>query len=210
MQDLVTRFSENLVGRVHGPMNFRLIMQPLMAVFFAIRDGRKDAHDGRVPYFWALFTEPGHRRELLRNGWKSVAKIFIIAIVLDVIYQFIVVRWFYPGEALVVAFFLAIIPYVLLRVPRIALCPRRDGMEQGPKRLNAIPPFEARWMAAEAVVSLTYSDNGLKSGQSYLPGFSHRSAVGGGREESRSTGTPLGLASARRRMGSEHLGGLPR
>jgi len=116
-QDIATRFVENLIGRVHGPMDFRLVLQPLMAVFFAIRDGIKDAREGRVPYFWSLFTEPGHRLDLLRNGWKSVAKVFIIAIILDAIYQFIVVRWFYPGEALFVAFVLAIVPYVLLRGP---------------------------------------------------------------------------------------------
>lgn len=113
----VTRALENLVGRVHGPMSFRLIMQPLMAIVFAIRDGRKDAREGRVPYFWALFTSPEHRRELLREGWKSVGKIFIIALVLDAVYQFITVRWFYPGEALVVATALAIIPYLVLRGP---------------------------------------------------------------------------------------------
>jgi len=117
MEDIVTRFFEHLVGRVHGPMDFRLILQPLMAVIFAIRDGRKDAREGRVPYFWSLFTEPQHRSEQLRNGWKSVGKIFIFAIILDAIYQFIVVRWFYPGEAVAVALILAIIPYVLLRGP---------------------------------------------------------------------------------------------
>ena len=115
MDDIVTRFFENLLGRVHGPMNFRLIFQPLMAIIFAIRDGRKDGREGRVPYFWALFTEPGHRRDLLRHGWKSVGKIFVIALILDAIYQFIQVRWFYPGEAVVTATVLAIIPYLMLR-----------------------------------------------------------------------------------------------
>jgi len=115
MDDIVTRFFENLLGRVHGPMNFRLIFQPLMAIIFAIRDGRKDGREGRVPYFWALFTEPGHRRDLLRHGWKSVGKIFAIALILDAIYQFIEVRWFYPGEAVVTATVLAIVPYLMLR-----------------------------------------------------------------------------------------------
>jgi hypothetical protein len=117
MDDILTRFFENLVGRVHGPMNFRMILQPLMAVIFAIRDGRKDAGEGRVPYFWSLFTEPGYRAELLRNGWKSVGKIFVVALILDAVYQFITVRWFYPGEALVTALILAVVPYVVLRGP---------------------------------------------------------------------------------------------
>ena len=123
----VTRMMENLVGRVHGPMSFRLVLQPLMAVIFAIRDGRKDAREGRAPYFWTLFTDPAHRRELLREGWKSVGKIFVIALVLDAVYQYITVRWFYPGEALVTATVLALVPYILLRGPVNRLWPPKAG-----------------------------------------------------------------------------------
>jgi hypothetical protein len=88
-----------------------------MAVFLAIRAGIKDAREGRPIYFWALFTHAAQRRQLLRDGWKSVGRVFILAIVIDAIYQFIVFRWFYPGEALVVAFVLAIVPYLLVRGP---------------------------------------------------------------------------------------------
>jgi hypothetical protein len=115
MDDMVTRFFENLVGRLHGPMLFRLLLQPLSAIIFAIRDGRKDGQEGRALYFWSLFTEPGRRRDLLRNGWKSVGKVFVFAVVIDAVYQFITVRWFYPGETVVVAFLLAIVPYLMLR-----------------------------------------------------------------------------------------------
>ncbi len=117
MQDMMIRIFDNLLGRVSGPMHFRLYLQPAMAILFAIRDGRKDAREGRVPYFWSLFTQPGHRAALLREGWKSVGKVFILALVLDAIYQAIELHWFYPGEALLVAFLLAVIPYVLLRGP---------------------------------------------------------------------------------------------
>jgi hypothetical protein len=117
MEDMLTRFFGDLVSRVSGPMHFRLVLQPLMAIIFAIRDGRKDAHEGRAAYFWALFTDAGHRRDMLRSGWKSVGKVFVIAIILDGVYQYIELKWFYPGEALVVALILAIIPYLLLRGP---------------------------------------------------------------------------------------------
>ena len=45
MDDLLARVWENLVGRVGGPMTFRLILQPTMAVFLAIRAGLKDARE---------------------------------------------------------------------------------------------------------------------------------------------------------------------
>jgi hypothetical protein len=125
MEDILTRIFENLVDRVSGPMHFRFILQPLMAVIFAVKDGMKDAREGRVPYFWSIFTDSGHRRDLLRSGWKSVGKIFIIAMILDAVYQYIELRWFYPVEALLVALSLAIIPYVLLRGPVNRLTPRK-------------------------------------------------------------------------------------
>jgi hypothetical protein len=77
----------------------------------------KDAKEGRPPYFWAIFTHPAERWQLLRDGWKSVGRVFILAIVIDAVYQFIVCRCFYPGEALIVAFVLAIVPYLLVRGP---------------------------------------------------------------------------------------------
>jgi hypothetical protein len=98
-------------------MKFRLILQPLMAIIFAVRSGLKDAKEGKPAYFWALFTDPDNRRNMLRDGWKAVGKVFVIAIIIDLVYQFIVFRWFYPGEALLVAAILAFIPYLLIRGP---------------------------------------------------------------------------------------------
>jgi hypothetical protein len=117
MEDLLNRIFENLIDRVSGPMKFRLILQPLMAIIFAVRSGLKDAKEGKPAYFWGLFTEPDKRRDMLRDGWKSIGKVFIIALILDIVYQYIALRWFYPFEALVVAIILAIIPYILVRGP---------------------------------------------------------------------------------------------
>ncbi len=117
MQEMVTRVAENLVARLDGPLHFRFILQPLMAIFFAVRDGIKDAHEGRTPYFWDLFTASGRRKELLAHGWKSVGKIFILAIVLDAIYQLWFFHRYYPGESLIVAFCLAFVPYIIVRGP---------------------------------------------------------------------------------------------
>ena len=117
MDDLLNRIFENLIGRVSGPMKFRLILQPLMATIFAIRNGLKDAKEGRPPYFWGLFTHPEQRLDMLRDGWKRVGKVFVMAIIIDLVYQWIVSRRFYPFEALLVAIILAFIPYLLIRGP---------------------------------------------------------------------------------------------
>jgi hypothetical protein len=115
MDELWMRVSENLIGRVSGPMHFRVYLQPVMAMVFAIISGLADARAGKPPYFWSVFTDPAHRAELVRAGWKDVGKVFILAIVLDVVYQYIVAKFVYPGEALLVALLLAIVPYLVVR-----------------------------------------------------------------------------------------------
>ena len=127
MDEILTRFWENLGGRVGGPLTFRLILQPVVAAVLAIRAGLADARAGRPAYFWTIVTNPGDRRELLREGWKAVAKVFTIALVIDIVYQLIVFRWVYPFEVLIVAFLLACVPYLLIRGPvnRIASAGRR-------------------------------------------------------------------------------------
>lgn len=117
MEELFTRVWENLIGRVGGPMKLRLVLQPAMATIFAIRGGLADARAGRPPYLWSVFTARGHRKELLLEGWKSVGKVYLIAVIVDLVYQYIVFRSFYPGEALLVAALLALVPYVLVRGP---------------------------------------------------------------------------------------------
>ena len=122
MDEQLSRVLNDLVGRVSGPMSFRLVLQPAMAIILAIRAGLHDARAGRPAYFWTILTNPGDRRDLLREGWTAVAKVFLAAVLIDVIYQFVVLRFVYLGEALLVAFILACVPYLLIRgfVDRLA------------------------------------------------------------------------------------------
>jgi hypothetical protein len=111
------RIFHNLFARLDGPLHFRLIVQPMMAIIFAVVDGIKDAKAHKPPYFWGLLSTPNYREQLVKEGWKSVGKIFVLAIVLDVVYQLKVHSTVYPGETLIVAFLLAILPYLLLCGP---------------------------------------------------------------------------------------------
>jgi hypothetical protein len=135
MEEWLSRFIQNFGDRLTGPLHFRFLLQPLMAAILAIRAGLHDARDGRPPYFWAIFTEPARRKELLREGWQAIAKVFTVAVIMDVIYQLIELRWVYVLEAAVTAVLLAIVPYLLLRGPvnRLAQAGRRP----------AVPPSKA-------------------------------------------------------------------
>ncbi|MDP2784784.1 MAG: hypothetical protein Q8O38_09375 [Sulfurimicrobium sp.] len=122
MEDIWMRIVENMTDRVSGPLKFRFILQPVMASIFAILAGLKDAKTGNPPYFWSLLTDPASRVDMLKDGWKSVGKVFVLALVLDVAYQIYVLHFVYPGEAIIVALVLAIVPYLILRglVTRLA------------------------------------------------------------------------------------------
>ena len=127
MDDWLARVWENLGGRIGGPMSLRLLLQPAIATFLAIRSGLADARTGKPPFLWTILTSADDRRDLLRDGWKSVAKVFVMALVLDVVYQLIVLHWVYPLESFIMAFVLACVPYLLVRGPvnRIASGGRR-------------------------------------------------------------------------------------
>ena len=117
MDEWFSKFWQEIIDRPSGPLALRFYLQPTMAAFFALRDGLKDARMGRPAYFWHVVSDPSRRRELIRDGWKSVAKVFTLAVILDVVYQLVVLRAFHPLQTLVVATGLAIVPYVALRGP---------------------------------------------------------------------------------------------
>jgi hypothetical protein len=112
---VVEQFWRDLVERPDGPMRFRFVLQPLMAAIVAIRDGLKDARSGRSPYFATVLGSPQERAGRLREGLNATARIIALGLVMDVIYQAIVFRTFYPDQALIVALLLAFLPYVIIR-----------------------------------------------------------------------------------------------
>ena len=123
--EYLSRVWEQLAGRLEGPFVFRFVLQPLVATILAIRAGVADAQDHRAPYLWSVLSDPVARRQLIRDGWKDVTRVFVFGIVMDVLYQLIVFRWVYPLQSLLVASVLAIVPYVLIRGPVTRLKSRR-------------------------------------------------------------------------------------
>ena len=123
MEDYFLRIWENLIARIDGPMKFRIILQPLVSLYFAITAGKRDARIGQVPYLLGLITFKGHRKKLIKQGWKDVGKVFIAAIVIDIIYQMVMIfgrgsqSMYYLMETILTAFILAFIPYIIFRGP---------------------------------------------------------------------------------------------
>jgi hypothetical protein len=86
-------------------------------MILAIRAGWRAAREHRPAFFRTLLREPAKRRFLLWGAWKDVGKLFLVAVVLDVVYQIIVLHWVYPVQTLIVATMLAAVPYLVIRGP---------------------------------------------------------------------------------------------
>jgi len=122
LTETIARGWENLVGRFGGPMSFRLLVQPAVAAVFAIRAGIRDARENKPTFLGCAISNPGSWRARMRQSWKDVGKVFIVALVLDSIYQVVVHSGIFALELLITATVLALIPYMVLRdlVARVA------------------------------------------------------------------------------------------
>ena len=122
-------FSNPLMGLIHrteGPLKFRFVLQPTVAILLAIRNGVQDWRAGKPPYFWEVCNDPALRKTLMRDGWRSIGRLFILAVVLDCIYQAIVLHWIYLLDALAISICLAVIPYLLVRGPVVRILRSRS------------------------------------------------------------------------------------
>jgi hypothetical protein len=115
MEEFLTRFWTNLISRPSGALNLRFYLQPLVAIILATRSGIRDARSGRSAYLRSFIIDKGERKNLLAEGWKDISKLFCMACILDMVFQLIEFRWIYPGETIVIAIVLAVIPYTACR-----------------------------------------------------------------------------------------------
>ena len=137
----------HIVDRAGGPLNFRLVVMPTMVTILAIRAYLRDVRQGHPLFLGAFITHPTERRRLFRSGLRDFGRIFIVACVLDTIYQIVALKGFYPGEMVFVAVMCAIVPYFLVRGPitRLAhLLLRRRGGATGPSTATTKADVEGR------------------------------------------------------------------
>jgi hypothetical protein len=111
----IQRIWRNMTARPNATLSFRFILQPSVAAITAINDGLKDVRSARSPFFRALLREPAERIWRLNEGLNATARILLLGIAVDVIYQLIEFERFYPVESLLIALLLALIPYCVIR-----------------------------------------------------------------------------------------------
>jgi hypothetical protein len=109
------RFVPDIIARVHGPGRLRFILQPTVATILGVRDGAKDARAGNPPFLWSLVFYRTERSGLVRSALASVRDLIAVAILLDVIVQFLIFRMVHPSAALLVGPVLIALPYATSR-----------------------------------------------------------------------------------------------
>ena len=77
---------------------------------------------GRTPFLETVLTNPAKRAGRLQEAVIATARIILLGLIMDTIYQFIEFETFHPAEAVIIALLLAFVPYVVLRglIARIA------------------------------------------------------------------------------------------
>ena len=129
LEDALNRGWENLVGRWGGPMSFRFVCQPAVAIFFAIRSGLRDAQRKQPSILCDFLADPIKRQERLWQVWQDVGTVFIVALILDSIYQVTIHGGIFALELLITAAGLALVPYVVTR-GLVTMIAKRFGVDK--------------------------------------------------------------------------------
>lgn len=105
---------EKIQARWTGPFHLRLILQPLLAIILGIRDGRREAKIGNLPFFRSLMDSQNDRKIYIKQVGRAIAKPLVLGILLDMLVQYMIFQrvriW---GGVLFGALFIAL-PYSLI------------------------------------------------------------------------------------------------
>jgi len=108
-------FWEDIARDLSGRGQFRLFLQPAMALFLGVRLGIADARAGKAPFGFRLCTERHGRWALLRESMSDAVLPLTVALVVDAILQRLTLGYVRPVAALVVGAVLVWFPFVAAR-----------------------------------------------------------------------------------------------
>jgi hypothetical protein len=115
MSTFLDKILEGIVARVVGPMSFRFMLQPLVALLLGIRDGRMDAKAGTPAFIVDLVHNPENRKKNFASAAKSLMKPVIVGTVIDLIAQYLIFQHVRLIPAAIVGVLVMAIPYSLAR-----------------------------------------------------------------------------------------------
>jgi hypothetical protein len=110
------RFFEDLPKRLAGPGRLRFVIQPLLAILVGWRAGRADARAGRRAFLRRLLFQAGERASAAVETLEGLGVLLLMGVLLDSVFQWVLLGISYPGAALVVGPTLITLPYLAVRL----------------------------------------------------------------------------------------------
>ena len=111
-----TQISDELLARISsGPMQFRLIVQPAMALLLGVRDGLMDARLGSPPFLWGLLFHRDRLKPYLKSALRRLQVPIVVATLADAIVQYLMLGYVRPITAVIVGTLLMGLPYSIAR-----------------------------------------------------------------------------------------------
>jgi hypothetical protein len=111
----MTLLPDTIEAMLSGPGRLRFIVQPLLAIALGIRDGRRDAAAGRLPYVSGVLFVHAARKEELMTGLQALGKPLALAVMLDALVQYMIFRSVRLWHALLAGTILIALPYATAR-----------------------------------------------------------------------------------------------
>jgi hypothetical protein len=116
MEWSLQKIADELVSRVtSGPMQFRLIVQPAMALVLGIRDGLADAKAGSPPFVWGLLFHRQALKPSLKSAVRRLQVPIVFATLADALVQYLMFGYIRPLTAVLVGTLLMGLPYSAAR-----------------------------------------------------------------------------------------------
>ena len=117
MHEIFARGWANFLARLDGPMHFRFVVQPLVAMILGARAALRDARAGEPPFLWAILSRRQGRSERMKGALRDLSSVLVVAALLDATYQVVEHRSIFVLELAFTVAVLALVPYVLVRGP---------------------------------------------------------------------------------------------
>jgi hypothetical protein len=108
-------FLEDIPRRLVGPGRFRFLLKPLVASLLGLRSGRENARVGRPPFLFGVLFRAEARTRLLAPAFGSIINWLLMGILMDSLFQWVLLGTSYPGAALGVGPVLITVPYAVAR-----------------------------------------------------------------------------------------------
>lgn len=123
------QFWVDLAARFHGAGRFRFLFQPATAIVLGIAGGVRDAKFGLPPFLWSLLFRADQRKTAWRSALAATRNLIALAILLDLISQYLLFPAIHPAAALILGPILIAVPYAVARALANRLTPRPKTRE---------------------------------------------------------------------------------